>query len=788
VPDARTAILDFVQAAVDDYAGGVAHYDPTPLPRAATPWPPEAKAWAEALGKGETAFKAPARAIQRLAEEIGRWTSALALQHHGAYRTCFRLEPPARRKGWTLEILAQASDDPSLLRPAADLYDEGRAERLLADLGRAVRVFPPLSRALRQARPKGLALEMEEAAAFLRETSWVLEDSGFGVLIPGERLTRTDPIKATLRVRPGEKRGDGKGFGLDAIVDYDWALSLGGEAIDPDEFRRLAARKVPLVEIRGQWVLLDPTQVERTLRVLDGTPQELTIRDAVQATMRAADAPLTVAFEGALGDAARFVPLDPPPTFHGELRPYQRRGFSWLAFLLDRGLGACLADDMGLGKTIQVIALLLHRKCGRPSLLVCPTSLVGNWQREIARFAPSLSVGVHHGAERRKKTDLTSYDLVLTTYALVNRDEKILGAREWEAVILDEAQNVKNPDAGQSKAVRRLKAKARIAMSGTPVENRLSDLWSLMEFLNPGMLGPRETFRRHFAIPIERWGDATRAERLRSATAPFLLRRLKTDKSIIADLPEKQEMKVYCPLTREQATLYQATLDSMLRQIEESEGVQRKGLVLSTLMRLKQICDHPAVFLQDGSALESHRSGKLQRLEEMLEEVVESGDRALIFTQFAAFGERLRRVLSERLAVPSLFLSGATPRKARDGMVARFQSDDGPPLFILSLKAGGVGLNLTRASHVFHVDRWWNPAVENQATDRAFRIGQRRNVQVHKLICQGTLEEAIDAMIERKTALAEQVVGSGEGWLTELDTRQLGELLRLQPDAVEEGR
>jgi SNF2 family DNA or RNA helicase len=461
------------------------------------------------------------------------------------------------------------------------------------------------------------------------------------------------------------------------------------------------------------------------------------------------------------------------------------------------GLGACLADDMGLGKTLQAIALFLHERerapDGGPTLLICPTSVVGNWQRELTRFAPSLRVHIHQGPERLRNGDLAAvaaaHDVVVTSYPLLARDRESLLPIRWRLAVLDEAQNIKNSDTQQARAARALDAGARVAMTGTPVENRLAELWSIMAFLNPGFLGGETEFRRSYARPIERANDADAAERLRRLTTPFILRRLKTDKAIIDDLPDKLEMKVYVPLTREQATLYEAAVRQALSEIEgadeEGEQVRRRGLVLAMLTRLKQICNHPTHYLKDGSRLDG-RSGKLERLDEMLEEVLASGDRALIFTQFAEMGELLRGHLSQTLNTEPLYLHGGVSAKERDSMVRRFQAPEGPRLFILSLKAGGVGLNLTQASHVFHFDRWWNPAVEDQATDRAFRIGQVRNVQVHKFVVSGTLEEKIDDMIEGKRALVAQVLGAGEGWLTELSTDQLRDLVALRREDVSE--
>jgi SNF2 family DNA or RNA helicase len=466
-------------------------------------------------------------------------------------------------------------------------------------------------------------------------------------------------------------------------------------------------------------------------------------------------------------------------------------GVGWLAALRRYGLGACLADDMGLGKTIMVIALLLQARRAEieapPALLICPTSVVGNWQRELARFGPDLRVLVHHGTGRdtdQLAAQAASHDVVISTYALLHRDEAALTAVEWDAVILDEAQNVKNAATRAAQAARALPARWRAALTGTPVENRLADLWSIFQFLNPGYLGSAEQFRKRFAAPIERGGDPAAAARLRQLVGPFILRRLKTDRAIIQDLPAKNEMKVYCTLTREQATLYEAIVQTLLGEVEEAEGIQRRGQILAALTKLKQVCDHPALLLHDASAL-AGRSGKLARLTEMLEEVLAVGDRALIFTQYAEMGKLLQEHVQTTFGREALFLHGGTAATARDRMVARFQSEGaGPQIFLLSLKAGGTGLTLTRANHVFHFDRWWNPAVEDQATDRAYRIGQRRDVQVHKLLCAGTFEETLDQLIERKTALAESIVGTSEAWITELSTAELRDLFALRRDAV----
>jgi SNF2 family DNA or RNA helicase len=459
-----------------------------------------------------------------------------------------------------------------------------------------------------------------------------------------------------------------------------------------------------------------------------------------------------------------------------------------------------VANNIICHNTIQLIGFLLNLKqqklLTKPTLLVCPTSVINNWEREVKKFAPKLKAMIHHGHQREQgKTfakTVKDKQLVITSYSLVHRDQKTLASIDWQGIVLDEAQNIKNPSAKQSQAVREIPAGFRIALTGTPVENRLTELWSILDFLNPGFLGNRNFFQKRFAAPIEKYGDRESLNILRSLTQPFILRRLKTDKNIIQDLPDKQEMNVFCGLSAEQAELYQQLVDSSLEEIEDADGIKRRGLILTLLLRLKQLCNHPELLdkHQDKKAMVKtenfgDRSGKLLRLEEMLEEIVDEGDRSLIFTQFSEWGKILKPYLSEKLKEEVMFLYGATPREARQEMVDRFQNEpNGPKIFILSLKAGGTGLNLTRANHVFHVDRWWNPAVENQATDRAFRIGQQRNVQVHKFVCTGTLEERINDIIESKKELAEQTVNAGEQWLTDLDTGSLRNLLLLDRDAV----
>lgn len=1269
--------------------------------------------WLHALRAGEGVMTGDASELARLAEQVRDWQRPVTAQSATPFRLCFRLEEPEERdtetrgRGdtgtiaasprprvsvsqgkWHVRYLLQAADDPSLIFPAAQVWNaKGQQaallkrgtfkprEYLLSALGQAAKVSPHVERSLKVATPGGYELDAAGAHEFLQEQAWLLEQAGFGVMLPAWWSRKGTKLKLTARaVVESPKLQGGGGMSLEEIVKFDWEVALGDERLSLAELEMLARLKSPLVKVRGQWVELNAEEIQAALDFWKkGAQGKARARDIVRMSLGAnTEAPGGIAFAGVtatgwIGDLLKqlegresLAELSAPDDFRGTLRPYQLRGYSWLNFLRQWGLGACLADDMGLGKCIcpeslvfvngtlktaeqiwsqnateaqfdgegywaipvnslvtnsldetsggivaaritrlyrqriaarvrrltledgqqitltlrhrlltprgwtqdfkigdhiciparlrwqgapadaelvtflawqiaegyednkrasltitqkdskilemlhvlffrlaarygfeahnpaisypsnrcsylrlnsvgyrrflenrghawgrrsrdksipdfimqaddetvrvflrhyfdaeasatfsvrsveissassilmQQLATLLRRfgiwlrvstkrKCAtngsgilrpyycgilggdsarrfrqeigfgvshkqqileticrkecntnvegipaskmvadlishiglplrhlgmhcdvyvkgtqefsrqslsrvvsaldkvingeqeesyralprskwtaqtleryanldrtvisrsrddlqrliqqevyyckiksiedldyegwvydfeverhhnfvannilchntaqtlafiqrdwltngqRPTLVVCPMSVVGNWQKEAARFTPDLPVMVHHGLTRTKgkafQKAAGKQALVLSSYALLHRDFEFLKEVEWAGVVLDEAQNIKNPQTKQAQAARSLASDYRIALTGTPVENNVGDLWSLMEFLNPGFLGTLAQFKRNFFLPIQASRDEEATRRLKSLTGPFILRRLKTDKKIISDLPEKLEMKVFCTLTKEQASLYAAVVEDAGRALDDTEGIQRKGVVLATLSKLKQVCNHPAQFLGDNSAIPG-RSGKLARLTEMLEEVLATGERSLVFTQFAEMGALIQRHLQETFGHEVLFLHGAVPKKRRDQMVARFQSENGGPrVFLLSLKAGGTGLNLTAANHVFHFDRWWNPAVENQATDRAFRIGQKKNVQVHKFLCAGTLEEKIDEMIERKQVLAAQVVGTGEGWLTELSTAALKELFALREDAVTE--
>jgi len=781
--------------------------------------------WLHALQAPDGLMAGDPGDLAQLHQQIQQWQRPVSVTATAPFRFCFRLEEPEEtapsspgEEHWFVRYLLQAVADPSLLIPVREAWDPNKQtaallrldefsakEYLLMSLGQSARLCPDLAAGLQTALPEGHPLDTCGAFAFLTEKAMLLEQAGFGVMLPAWWSGRSAKMRLSIRAQvKSPQMAGGSGISLDQIMLFDWQLSLGDESLSLAELQELAKRKSPLVKVRGQWVHLNAQEIQAALdfwrkKAAAGITARETLHLALGGVKTPGDIPFAgLAAEGWVGDLlaqlqgqATFDELPVPEDFCGILRPYQVRGYSWLNFLKQWGLGACLADDMGLGKTVQTLALIARERqadCQEPALLVCPTSVVGNWQKEAARFTPQLPVLVHHGGARARGKALAQkvrkYAMVISSYALLYRDFELLKEITWSGVILDEAQNIKNPETKQARAARALPAGYRLALTGTPVENNVGDLWSIMEFLNPGFLGSQMEFKRRFFIPIQANRDPEATQGLQRLTQPFILRRLKTDPKIIDDLPEKNEMKVFCNLTREQASLYAAVVEEAGRTLDGADGIQRKGVILGVLSKLKQVCNHPAQFLADNSPIPG-RSGKLARLTEMVEEILQVKDRALIFTQFAEMGKILQRHLQETFGREVLFLHGGTPKKQRDEMVERFQAIGSRlPLFILSLKAGGTGLNLTGANHVFHFDRWWNPAVENQATDRAHRIGQTRDVLVHKFLCVGTLEEKIDEMIERKKEVAEQVVGAGESWLIELSTAELRDLMALRQEAL----
>ncbi|MEJ2870214.1 DEAD/DEAH box helicase [Actinomycetospora sp. OC33-EN08] len=818
--------------------------DGTPLADGVGPDPAEVvtealTVFADAEARHRLADEPPAPALLtavgagELDEGLARW-EVVGAPHAGPARGTFRLTEivvddlghavDGEPRFW-LEFSLQSSQDPSLRVTAESIWrDAGSlrrwlddpSEELLAELGRAAALYPELTDALRVPRPTGMELDREGTHHFLLHVASALDRAGFGVLLPS---WWTEPAKLGLTATAGGAGPEGVvatngRLRREELVEFSWKLAVDGESLSDEEMRALVHAKAPLVFLRGRWVAVDPERLRAGLEFLDRAPAEGTVGDVLTLHSAYHDdlppewaAPLPVedvSASGPLGALlagavdAQLELLDDPPALEATLRPYQRRGVSWLAFLSGLRVGGVLADDMGLGKTLQVLALEAHERTEElaPTLLVAPTSVVGNWQREAARFTPGLRVVVHHGAGRATG-DLTAVlaaaDLVVTSYGTLTRDVAELSRHRYHRLVLDEAQLVKNNRSRAARAVRTVDAAHRVALTGTPVENRLAELWSIMDAVNPGLLGGITAFRDRYAVPIERHGRSDVAKRLQTAVRPFLLRRVKTDRAVVDDLPDKIETVERCSLTAEQASLYQVVVDEMtetLHGLETAgkEGIERRGRVLAALTKLKQVCDHPALLLHDGSPL-ARRSGKLARVEEIVAEILAAGEKALLFTQFTAFGDELAPHLARRFGVEVLWLHGGTSRRARDRMVEAFQSEDGPPLFLLSLKAGGTGLTLTAAQHVIHLDRWWNPAVEDQATDRAFRIGQKRTVQVRKLVCGGTVEERIDDLIEGKRVLAGQVIGDGgddPDWLTALSADELRRIVALDPGATAE--
>jgi len=701
-------------------------------------------------------------------------------------------------------------------RPLARALEESsvRGDRqallhLLVPLQRAAEQTPWLAELIDSgAIYEAMAWTPAEAHRFLHAIP-AFEAAGLIVRVPDWWRPRRPP-RPEVAVRVGEKKPSA--VGMDALLDFSVAVALGDEKLTAAEVRQLLASSGGLVRLRGQWVELDRERLREVLAHWERVRREakeggLSFLEGMRLLAGAArtedDAAALAAGEGwsrveagvwlartleGLRGPAGLAATDPGADFRGTLRPYQKVGVSWLAFASSLRLGVCLADDMGLGKTIQVLGLLLVTRRARagdpPHLLVAPASLLANWQAEIERFAPSLATLVAHPSTMPAReltelggADLGSTDLVMTTYGTLARVEA-LRSREWSLAILDEAQAIKNPGARQTQAVKALKARARIALTGTPVENRLGDLWSIYDFLDPGLLGSAREFSA-FAKRLADRPDESYAP-LRRLIQPYLLRRLKTDRSIVADLPDKTEVKAFCLLSGPQAALYQKTVDELERAIAGlTQGIERRGLVLAYLMRFKQICNHPAHWLGEG-AWDEAGSGKLARLREIVEAVAAKQEKVLVFTQFREATEPLAAFLAGLFGRSGLVLHGSTPVRARGGLVRRFQEDATVPFFVLSLKAGGSGLNLTAASHVVHFDRWWNPAVEDQATDRAYRIGQHRNVLVHKLVCRGTVEERIDRLIEDKQKMVRGVLqGGGETLLTEMSDDELMAMVAL---------
>ncbi|MFY0518382.1 DEAD/DEAH box helicase [Lysinibacillus sp. UGB7] len=655
-------------------------------------------------------------------------------------------------------------------------------------------------------------LEDLEVRSFLREDLARIQALGFDVVLPAW-LKDLKQSKMRVRVSTGNASTK-KVAGLDDILTFKWQFSMNGESISPEQFKKLVDEKREFIRIGTEWFRVDANWMQEMRELMQQAEDESwTVRELLFRELPE-DLSLPLEEEDAddvLRDDPLFafelqqslksymeqlqekkgLPSVPLPTsLQAELRPYQQEGFEWLIFMREQGFGACLADDMGLGKTVQLISYLLHvnetMDSSKPSIIICPTSVLGNWQKELARFAPSLIVHTHYQANRAKEETFVQLverekpHVILSTYGTVSQDAEFLQVIDWTTVVLDEAQNIKNMQTLQSRSIRKLQGKHHIALTGTPVENRLSELWAIFDFIHKGYLGSFGRFNEEFILPIERDESESHKQKLRAKIQPFLLRRTKRDPSLQLNLPDKQESNAYCPLTTEQASLYEGYILETLDQLEQLTGFQKKGRVLKMLSKLKQLCNHPALYLkepfEDATTMLT-RSTKLERIVQMAAEIVDNGEQCLIFTQYIGMGQLLQHCFSELHNVDAPFLTGAMPKQQRDRLVEAFQAGEFP-IFILSLKAGGTGLNLTAANHVLHADRWWNPAVENQATDRAYRIGQTQFVQVHKFVTIGTIEEKIDKMLAQKSALSEELIQSSQ-WLTELADHELRDLMTL---------
>ncbi|TNE84211.1 MAG: DEAD/DEAH box helicase [Deltaproteobacteria bacterium] len=778
-------VREFIDATVD----GIYRRDA--FPGSTRGW---ALSFAEAL-RGKHSDFSPREARQYgIPDMIAAWsTEAMAAGLRLGLSLEFPEEPdePFSIDGWL-----HPAEDPSKRVPMEKAWKAGSevtidgvgyahpAHTIVRGLARASRIHSPLTEMLRGDRPCGLDWTAAQAWDFLEMGAGALQDAGIHVDVP-EEYTQAGTRRVRARIRLDAM---GEDLDWDGELEYAWEVVLGDQAVDGAEFAELVEQGGPIVRFRNQWVLLDPGELERLPTDLDtrgSIPAAQGLRAALSGEWEGTPVVPTAKLQLLLETLSDPPEVAPPGELKATLRPYQEKGFAWLQTLGKLQLGACLADDMGLGKTVQLIAHVLARRpdAKAPALVVCPTSVLGNWEREIARFAPSLRTVRYHGLDRDRGA-WRGADVVITSYGLLVREVEEFARTRWDVLALDEAQAIKNPDSQRARSARQVGAAHRVALSGTPVENRLEELWSILEFLNPGLLGPRGRFRREVALPIERFGDANLARMLRKGVAPFLLRRVKTDPAIITDLPDKIERREYTGLTKEQARLYEKVVEDTLARIAEADDMSRRGQVLAMLTALKQICNHPSQYLDDKGPLEG-RSRKLERVTELVESIVDSNERVLIFTQYREMGTRLQEHLSGLLDEDIPFLHGGTPPIKRDQMVRAFQTDpEASSVLLVSLRAGGTGLNLTAASHVIHYDRWWNPAVEDQATDRAYRIGQEKNVQVHKLVVQDTLEERIDALLEEKRALADAVVGSGEGWVTELDDNALRELVSLGRGAL----
>ena len=660
-------------------------------------------------------------------------------------------------------------------------------------LNYAIRYMPELENLFEDEDKLYLDLNLNEVYKIITQTAYYLQKAQIEVILPKELVNIVIPrasINAKVKASRSQDLADifnntaSSKMSLDDILDFSYEIAIGNEKISVEEFNKLVENNNGLIKYKNKYVLIDKEESKKIFEeIAKANFKSLSRMDLLHASMSGQlaqyDFDYDEAYAKIIQDFTKPVDVAPPAALKGELRPYQMTGLKWLWTNVTKGFGVCMADDMGLGKTIQVISLILKlkedEKLKKPVLVICPTTLMGNWMKELQMFAPSLDAVVYHGTERKLEVN---HDVILTTYAIMRIDVEELKKHQWGMVIVDEAQNIKNPDTAQTLAIKTLKADVKVAMTGTPVENRLTELWSIFDFINQGYLGSLKEFQKSYAIPIERFKENSRAAKLKMSVSPFVLRRLKTDKHVITDLPEKMVLNEYCYLSKPQAVLYEKTLNEMMEKISEFSGINRRGNIFKLITALKQICNHPYQFLKSGE-MSRELSGKMDKCISTIENILEHGEKTLIFTQYKEMGDILCKVIANECNTEPLFFHGSLTVPQREELINRFQTDDDAKIMILSLKAGGTGLNLTSATNVIHYDLWWNPAVEDQATDRTYRIGQDKNVMVHRMITLGTFEEKIDEMLKAKKELADLAVYEGEKIITELSDDEIYEIFTL---------
>ncbi|MGN0019119.1 MAG: DEAD/DEAH box helicase [Candidatus Gastranaerophilaceae bacterium] len=660
-------------------------------------------------------------------------------------------------------------------------------------LNYATRYMPELETLFEDEDKLSLTLDLGEVYKIITQTAYYLQKAQIEVILPDELVNVVVPRASINAKVKAARSGDlldifnttsSSAISLDDILEFSYEITLGNDKMSLEEFKELVKDSKGLVKYKNKYILIDEDESQKIFeKIAKADHSKLTRMQLIHASMSGQldeyDFNYDEAFANILKDFTKPVDVTPPKELKGELRPYQQTGLKWLWTNVSKGFGCCMADDMGLGKTIQVISLILklkeEDKLQKPVLVVCPTTLMGNWMKEMQLFAPSLKVATYHGAERQLNTDV---DVILTTYAIMRIDIEELKKHTWGMIVVDEAQNIKNPDTAQTLSIKILKSDIKIAMTGTPVENRLVELWSIFDFINTGYLGSLREFQKSYAIPIERFKENSRAAKLKMSVSPFVLRRLKTDKHVISDLPEKMVLNDYCYLSKNQAILYEKTLNEMMEKISGFTGVNRRGNIFKLITALKQICNHPYQFLKSGD-MNKEASGKLEQCIQLVQNIINNDEKTLIFTQYKEMGDILVHVIEEECGITPVFFHGSLNVNQREKMIEDFQTNPDNKVMILSLKAGGTGLNLTSATNVIHYDLWWNPAVEDQATDRTYRIGQDKNVMVHRLITLGTFEEKIDEMLKSKKELADLAVYEGEKIITELSDEEIYEIFTL---------